>query len=292
MLFSLRDQAMERGPNGEDICWNPTIIKDPPQKTVQGQTGLGLNLDGTEDGHATPNTCAHEKFVSPDGKTKIDNQWYRVIGCTYGWRKAGGYPEQMPNGELRDGGHPILIKITGINDYRNSPDVTVTFYHSTDGMIKDSNGAILPNSSYRVEKGPPSTTHGSIADGVLTTVPIDVHFPFYAHFMHSERFFKGARLRLEIAPDGKSAKGVVAGYHDLDNFWSYMARLGELFTVARFSCPAIYEAAHRLADGYPDPKTGTCTAMSASYDVTAVSGFIIDDGAATAQLSTPEKSTN
>ena len=288
----LRDQAMERGPNGEDICWNPTVIKDPPQKTIQGKKSYGLNLDGTEDGHATPKTCAHEKFVSLDGKTKVDNQWYRVIGCVYGWRKAGGYPEQMPNGELRDGGHPILVKITGIDDLRNSKDVTVTFYHSTDGMVKDSTGAILPNSSYRVEKGYAYTTHGAIADGVLTTAPVDVHFPFYAHFMHSERFFKDARLRLEIASDGKSAKGVVAGYYDLDSFWSYFARLGELFTVARFSCPATYEAAHRLADGYPDPKTGECTAMSASFDVTAVSGFIIDGDSSTAQLTTPGKSAD
>jgi hypothetical protein len=288
----LRDYAMERGPNGEDICWNPTAVKDPPQKTVMGKIGYGLNLDGTEDGHATAKTCAHEKFISPDGKTKIDNQWYRVIGCTYGWRKAGGYPEQMPNGELRDGGHPILIKITGIDDLRNSSDVTVTFYHSADGMVKDSTGKILPNSSYRVDKSYVYTTRGSIKDGVLTTVPIDVHFPFYAHFMHAERFFKDARLELEIAPDGKTAKGVVAGYYDLDNFWSYMARIGELFTVAHFSCPAIYEAAHRLADGYPDPKTGACTAMSASFDVTAVSGFIIAPDTSTAALATPGNSAN
>ena len=85
---------------------------------------------------------------------------------------------------------------------------------------------------------------------------------------------------------------MVAGYYDLDNFWSYMARIGELFTVAHFSCPAIYEAAHQLADGYPDPQTGQCTAMSASFDVTAVSGFIIDGDTSTAQLATPAKSAD
>jgi hypothetical protein len=282
----LRDFALERGPHGEDVCWNPGVVKDPPQKTVQGKKSYGLNLDGTDDGHATPKTCGHEKFVTPDGGRGIDNQWYRVIGCTYGWRAAGGYTEEMPNGELRDGGHPILVEITGIDDLRNSKTVDIAFYHSTDGMIKDNAGNILPNSSYRVAKDYLYTTHGSIVDGVLTTVPIDIHFPFYAHFMHSERFIKDARLRLDIAADGKSAAGLVAGYYDLDSFWSYMERIGELFTVAHFDCPALYEAVHRLADGYPDPKTGQCTAISADFAVTAVSGYVIHPDAKTAQAAT------
>ena len=288
----LRDFALERGPHGEDICWNPAAVNDPPQTLVKGKKSFGLNLDGTADGHATPKTCAHEKFVTPDGAAGIDNQWYRVIGCTYGWRAAGGYAEQMPNGELRDGGHPILVQVTGIDDLRNSPHVDVRFYHSADGMIKDNAGHILPNSSYRVAKDYLYSTHGSIVDGVLTTVPIDIHFPFYAHFMHSERFIKDARLRLEIAPDGKSAKGLVAGYYDLDSFWSYMERIGELFTVAHFDCPAIYQAVHQLADGYPDPKTGACTAISAAFDVTAVSGFVITPDTKTAQMSTPVQSAD
>jgi len=283
----LRDYALERGPHGEDVCWNPAVVKDPPQKTVQGKKSFGINLDGTEDGRATSKTCGHEKFVTPDGSKGIDNQWYRVIGCTYGWRAAGGYTEEMPNGELRDGGHPILVEITGIDDLRNSKDVQVAFFHATDGMIKDNAGRILPNSSYRVAKDYLYATRGRIVDGVLTTNPIDIHFPFYAHFMHSERFIKDARLSLNLAADGKSAAGLVAGYYDLDSFWSYMARIGELFTVAHFDCPALYEAVHRLADGYPDPKTGQCTAMSAAFGVEAVSGYIIHPDTKTAGMSQP-----
>lgn len=283
----LRDYALERGPHGEDVCWNPTVVKDPPQKTVQGKKSFGLNLDGTEDGHATAKTCAHEKFVTPDGVKGIDNQWYRVIGCTYGWRAAGGYAEEMPNGELRDGGRPILVEISGIDDLKNSKHVDIAFFHAADGMIKDNAGKILPNSSYRVAKDYLYTTHGSIADGVLTSDPIDIRFPFYGHFMHGERFIKDARLRLDLAANGKSAKGLVAGYYDLDSFWSYMERIGELFTVAHFDCPAVYEAVHRLADGYPDPKTGQCTAMSVAFEVEAVSGYIIHPDSRTAEISAP-----
>jgi hypothetical protein len=288
----LRDHALERGPHGEDICWNPTLVKDPPQKTVQGRISYGLNLDGSTDGHATANTCAHEKFVTPTGEAGIDNQWYRVIGCTYGWRAEGGYIEEHANGELHDGGHPILMEIKGVEDLSNSPNVEVTFLQSTNGFEKDNNSAVLAGASYRIDKDYRYTTHGSIKNGVLTTEPIDVHFPFYAHFMHTERFIRGARLNVEIAPDGRQAKGLVAGYYDLESFWSYLARLDEMFTVARFDCPALYEAIHRLADGYPDPKTGNCTAMSAAFHIEAVSAFIIDPEdkpAKTAQAGMPDR---
>ena len=44
---------------------------------------------------------------------------------------------------------------------------------------------------------------------------------------------------------------------------------------ADFDCPALYEAVHKLADGYPDPKTGQCTAISSAYFIEAVAAFVI-----------------
>ena len=60
--------AVRRGPNGEDVCINPEVIKDdPPLLTVEGSTSFGVNLDGNVDGSATPKSCSHENFTSPDG---------------------------------------------------------------------------------------------------------------------------------------------------------------------------------------------------------------------------------
>jgi len=36
-----------------------------------------MNLDGTTDGAATANSCAHEKFTGPNGEPAVDNQTYR-----------------------------------------------------------------------------------------------------------------------------------------------------------------------------------------------------------------------
>ena len=56
---------------------------------VKGKYGYGFNLDGTTDGHATPKSCAHQKFTAPNGTPAIDNQMYRIIGCVYGFRSDG-----------------------------------------------------------------------------------------------------------------------------------------------------------------------------------------------------------
>jgi hypothetical protein len=48
-----------------------------------------------------------------------------------------------------------------------------------------------------------------------------------------------------------------------------------LTTTGQFSCPAFYEAGKRLADGYPDPNTGECTALSAAFHIEGLPAFVI-----------------
>ncbi len=40
----------------------------------------------------------------------------------------------------------------------------------------------------------------------------------------------------------------------------------------------MYVAMHELADGYPDPETGECTALSSAFTFDAVAGFIVVPG--------------
>jgi len=275
-VSELRRKALERGPGGKDVCWNPSSVQDPPLHIVKGKVSLGLNLDGTVDGHASQNTCGHEKFTGTDGQPGIDNQWYRLIGCTYGWRSSG-YMEVNVNGELRDSGHAILVEITGVTDPKNSPDVTVSFYRSIDLLPKDSTGKILPFNSYRAYDDYRYAAHGRIVDGVLTTDPIDASFPFYGNLTHAAYDLKAMRLRLNLDEGG--AKGLLAGYYDLDSMWSYVSKLGYTAVAGQFDCPAMYQAAHQLADGYPDPKTGQCTALSAAFTIEAIPAFVIHPAA-------------
>lgn len=274
---SRRAMSALRGPNGEDVCWNPMIVEDPPLKIVEGTTSFGMNLDGATAGDATANTCAHNNFTSPDGVAGIDNQMYRLLGCVYGWRDSG-YIETNANGELRDTSQGvILIEVSGVDDRRNDDSVVVRMYRAGDVLPKDSQGNILPYASYRIHDVPGYGTpaNGRIIDGVLTTDPVEVFLPYYGNLNHAEIHLKDMRLELDLEAAQDRAKGMIAGYRDFDNFWDYFRKGEYLSVTGQFSCPAMYVAAKQLADGYPDPETGECTALSSSYNIEAVPAFVI-----------------
>ena len=281
--LSRYNEAVHRGPNREDVCLNPTALPpDGPFKTAEGKFSYGANLDGTTDGRATAKTCAHPKYTGLDGAPAVDNQMYRLLGCTYGWRSDGIVDLNANEMRGTSGLGMILIEVTGVNerDPRNSDDVTVTFYRSIDQFTLDSTGRPLPFSTYRIEtvNGKPryaDALKGSIKDGVLTTGRGDVRLPFYGNYNFMHPVIKDMGLRLEIDPDGRIAKGQITGYYDVENLIYYITGLGGTVSISGFSCSSINAAAHLLADGYPDPKTGRCTMLSSAFNITAYSAFVL-----------------
>ncbi len=283
LLETLRrwQPAVKRGPNGEDVCLDPTVVTDPPFITVNGTNSYGINLDGTSDGRATPKTCAHEKFRGINGEPAVDNQMYRLLGCTYGWRSNGIFEVNADEMRGTSGLGMILIDVAGVDDPHNDDDVTVTFYRSIDQFSQDSSGKPLPFSSYRVDTNPDGSARygdslkGSITDGVLTTESGDVRLPFYGNYTFSQHVFRDMSLELRIAEDGRTAEGMAFGYYDVDEFIYHVTGTGVVISTAGFSCPALAAAAHELADGYPDPETGKCTALSSAFRINAYAAYVI-----------------
>jgi hypothetical protein len=273
-------RAIRRGPNGEDVCMNPTVVKDPPLLQAEGKLSYGMNLDGRADGAATPKSCPHQEFTGVDGTAGVDNQMYRLLGCIYGFRSFGQYEANENENRKSNGKGMTLIEITGVDDPRNDPDVTVAYYRAIDPYTLDGQGRFTPFVSYRIDAvdGKPrysSRVKGRIVDGVVTTDAGDANLPFYGNYTYMNQLIRDMRLRLEIAPDGASAKGMVAGYYDVDQLMFYIGGLGPISSTAINNCPSIYVAAHELADGYPDPKTGKCTALSSSFNFSAVAAFVV-----------------
>ena len=270
-----------RGPKGEDVCWNPTVVKDPPLRTVQGPVSYGFNLDSAADGRGTAKSCPHREFVSERGVPGVDNQMYRLLGCHYGWRH-NGVLDTFGNEERRNSGRGvILMEISGVQNAQNSSDVNVVFYRATDPFAIDAAGRILPYASYRVDSnaGRPrygAVAHGRIVNGVLTTEPIDAKLPFYANSAYAEIQLRDMHLEMNLtaSPNGM-IQGLVGGYYDFDKWWEYMLKVEFLIATGDWSCPALYTAAKELADGYPDPKTGECSAISSAFKIEALPAFAI-----------------
>ena len=272
-----RSQQYLRGPQGEDVCWHPTSVVDPPMRLAGGRYSYGMNLDSNEDGQATPKTCAHQNFESPEDKSLgIDNQLFRLMGCVYGYRDKG-YLEHHANRERQDESKGvILIDVTDVDDPHNDSAVTVTFYLSATTLRFDTSGRIIPFASYQTVAGRyGDTVRGRIVNDVLETEPGNVTLPIYGNDAATDMVFRDFRLRLRVNPGGERASGIWAGYHPVDSFWDHIQKVQHNVPVGQYDCPALYAAAHQLADGYPDPKTGQCTALSSAFSYEAVAAFVI-----------------
>lgn len=287
--------ALNRGPHGENVCVEPGSIVDTSWRTVKGKSSHGMNLDGTSDGRATATTCQHDKFTGVDGAPSVDNQLYRVMGCSKIHRgslaKDGrdAFAFQYLNERMREGLVTYVIEITGIQNPRNTDNVDVAIYQGTDPLIQDGAGGVQADSSIRITSDVrwQSHVHGSIKDGIITTDPFDFDLRADAAWL-PEFHFRKARLKLEMQPDG-SLKGHLGGYQDWATIFWGLAKTG--FLLEKFStgnCPAIYNAFQRMADGDKDPKTGQCTTISTDYGIEAVPAFLIHPtGSKTAQRAEP-----
>ncbi len=266
-----------RGPNGEMSTYVPLAVVDPlPLRELQTKAGFGFNLDGTNDGRATPHSCKHEKFTNAEGEL-VDNQMARVFGCVAGWRK-GGFADEFYNEEIATNpANRTLIEVTGVDDERNDPDVDIVIYKGLDRLSKDPSGQFIPFLTQRVDTELTefiSKTHGKIVNGVLITQAIPVaRLPLRQIATTGER--KMHDLQFRIVLEGPRPSGMAAGYEDLKVWWNMQKAHSISVGPAHFSPATEYRQAHRYADGLPDPTTGQCTAISTAYRINAVRTFIV-----------------
>jgi hypothetical protein len=269
-----------RGPNGELSNQVPEMISEPlPWRDYGGKTAFGVNLDGTADGHATAKTCKHEKFTSIEGDDiRVDNQMQRVLGCVQGFRKSGFNTDFISKEMETLPESRILLEITGVNDEKNDPSVEVTMYKGLDRIVRDASGKWVSFMSHRIDKRFPHFTtrmHGRIENGVLITDPVALaRMPVVQVNIPGERRLHEMVLRIKL--DGDGAEGIMNGYEPLDTWWA-MLRSHPGSDIGRYSPALVYKAAHRFADGFPDPKTKQCTAISTAYAVTATRALIARD---------------
>lgn len=256
----------------EGETWFPTMAPEPwGYKEVVGTVANGLDLDGKADAN---------DFTSPMGEPGIDNQLYRAMGCTAAFRGPDGFHYAYLNKEMITYHYNrIAIEISDVDSLVNDDDVTVTSYHTRDGITTDANGAFMEGGTQRIDyqwgKKFISKFKGKIVDGLLTTAPADVYFPDVdIHTNVSNQLMRGGRFQLKLTANG--AEGHLAGYADIDTLYTTMNRTFSTHhqSYGQLSAPSFYRAINRLADGYPDPKTGKMTAISSALQLKFVQAFL------------------
>lgn len=293
--------AVNTAANGQNICLNPEAgAPDPGWRMVSGRNIKvdGIDLDGQDSAAGTkpaPGTCGHQDFQGSQGEKGIDNQFYRVVGCTTGFQSTG-QGNSFRTG-MYTGSWGILVSLSGVDDIRNDPDVEVSLYANGDPIQLSAARNALPFATYAAhqDRRYRATTRGRIVNGVLTTSPVDFRFPNDVNAMTFERLIRDARLKMTFTADG-GMEGVLAGYTPVETLYNYQfgardARnaKGELApertrigtSVGRagalgYSCNGAYFALYQAADGHRDPATGRCTSISTQYRIHVAPAFVVD----------------
>jgi hypothetical protein len=264
-----QNQMAFRGKDRANVYVNPTSTPDPGLVGVTGSIGEGVNLDDN----------VRTGFTSPTGEPGIDNAFYRTLGC---WKTYRG-PSRLSSGALqfndsmRNGAWTTLIVVAGTGrDTLNDKNVTVGFYVSNDKMIKDGNGGIARDYTFRIK---PHAKYEAIfpartSKGVIrSSAPADVMLrdPSYVQDLELLR----ARIDLQMQADG-SLKGYVGGYRPWEPVYRgwVNARGPVIESLTWVQLPAVYYALQRNADFAP-AGTQAKTHISFALRVDAVPAFIM-----------------
>ncbi len=286
-----RWQADTFGPGGTNICSNPDMFERPLIGTLQSKHSWGLDLDGDASGKTdSADTCAHENFSTPTGEAGIDNQEYRVMGCTLEWRGVDGVAGDQEIGMRQfhaSGEWTQVILLRGVDSLTNDDSVEVIYANTPDRPVSDSSGKFLPGASFTVSDKAPrhrNVLRGRITNGVLNTDPADIVLTQTwgqggARDIRGNRTkydFRKGRLRLAFQPDG-SVTGMLGGYRPVfDVIHSPAIGGAGSALTAGIDCAAELRTLHQYADGIRDPKTGKCSGVSSAIRIAAIPAFVND----------------
>jgi hypothetical protein len=291
--------ALVQAPDGRNLCMNPEAgAPDPHFQTVQRSDIPvdGIDLDGADaNGAPAAGMCPHQDFVSLTGQHGVDNQFYRVVGCSRSFQSNG-----MSNGfatEMLTGSWGILLTLESVDDLKNDDNVEVGLFANADPIQLSPTREALGFATYAKDQDPRfrAKTRGRIKDGVLTTDPVDVRFHHVVNSLRLERPLRRAVLRVTIS-DAGVLEGYLGGYAPVEEMYDVQfgfrngkngaGELGPLrlrmhtgvgaARVLGYTCPGVYHSLYKYADADPDPQSGRCTSISVQYRIKAITAFVVD----------------
>lgn len=290
-MIRLQQAAKRLGtaPDGRNLCMHPEAAgPDPYFRTVKGSgfPVFGIDLDGH---------TSREDFPGMDGGQGVDNQWFRVVGCSRSYQSTG--LSNNYNIGMLSGSWGILINLRGVEDIYQDDRVEVLLSANADPIRLGPSRDPLPYATYTAQSDPRfrAMTTGRIDQGVLTTEPVDARFWSEVNSMYLERPLLDARLKVTISSEG-TVEGYLSGYTPVEAMYdvAYGYRNGIKHTgetaplalrsgsangaaaVLGHTCHGAYHALHELADGHPDPETGVYTSISTQYRIKALPAFVVE----------------
>lgn len=271
-----QNQMAFRGADRANVYIQPWTTPDGGLVGVAGAVGEGLDLDGDP---------ATGGFTSPAGQKGIDNAFYRAVGC---WKTYRGPPRLSTgalqfNDAMRDGAWTVVVVLSGKgDDPLNDSNVTVGLYPSGDKLVKDANGQIARDYTFRIRPDPQYEAvfkARSVGGRIQTRAPakeVWLRDPGYARDLQLLQ----AQLDLSFRPDG-GLSGHIGGYRPWQAVYDgwVKARGPVIETLTWVRLPDVWYALKRNADYSPNGAKGEKTHISFALRLDAVPAFVTNPDA-------------
>jgi hypothetical protein len=274
-----------RGPNKENVYEMPWVVPDPGMVGVTGKVAYGFNLDGN----------AKIGFANADSDSKergIDNQYYKAAGCWMAWRgpTRQSHHAKYVNDGMRDGVFTVVVLVSGAgSDSANDNNVRVAFYLSNDKLVKDANGDIARDYSFRINPDPrfQSVIKAHTVNGTLSSTEqteLRLRHMETAPFFPAQLLLHDARLSIQFNADG-GAHALLGGYRSIDDYYKGWAAAGAIHELVTHVNMVGYWYALRNNADYPrNAPQDKRTAISTAYRLYMVPAFVVSpDGKTTVQ---------
>ncbi len=194
-----------------DSYINPFTAPDAGMQQVTGGIAEGFDLDGNANSGG---------FTSPSGARGVDNAFTApgAATCPIGASLITPISSQRANDQMLDGLYTMVIRVSGNADPMNDDHAVFEVAYSPDHVVKDANGNLVRDVSFRIVKSEQYTrlAKARIRNGVLLeTEQADVHLPAFSwgETNRGDVLFQKGRVRLTLNKDG-DLSGLVGGYRD------------------------------------------------------------------------------
>ena len=292
-------QAIAEFDDGTHYCTRPDLApRDTHNRLLvdADAPAEGIDLDGTISRSTRDRRALRLDFNGIDGAKGVDNQFWRLVGCTRSYQSDGISRGGLTTG-MFTGAWGIVITLDDVEDIKNDAHVEVGIHANADPIELSPTREALDYATYAIDQDPKfrATTRGRIEDGVLISEPVDVRFHHDVNSMYLERPIRDARIRATLSANGVLT-GYLSGYSPILEFYDlqFAYRNGKnadgtpspfkrvvnsadgASNALGHTCQGMYQAMHRLADGHPDPKSGKFTSLSTQYRFEARPAFVVD----------------
>ena len=229
----------------------------------------GFDLDGRVSADGEEESCGHGDFISPEGRTGVDNQlaelWEAIAPL------VGEQAHALLQNAVNEGRVLLMIELEGLDDLQDDDDLTLRIFKGSLRPEIGTLGVISPDQSFDLDyESPISSISGvRLEGGLLIAGPFEVNVPVTILSLDAVVKLELGHIQLKIDEEGRM-EGFITGAVHVPTLTETLINT-DAEQEARLVAPFFERNADMVK------VDGVCTYLSMGLSFEATRAFVIRD---------------